>query len=369
MRRTFILASIVLVCSATLAKGTERKTAVSIKGEAFLINGIPTYAGRIYKGMKIEGLLLNSRMVQGIFDDRNPQTLELWKYPDGPWNPQRNTREFVAAMPLWKKCGLIAFTINFQGGSPQGYSNNQPWDNSAFDPDGSLRSDYVTRLERILDKADELGMVVILGYIYFGPEPRFTSDDAIIKACDNATDWILGKGYTNLLIEVANETNNGKYKSPLLKPERAHELIERTQKRSEGKVKNPAGRLLVSTSFTGGKIPPENVVAVADYLLLHGNGQNVNRIRPLVDQTRQVKGYRSQPILFNEDDHFDFEKPDNHFIAAVSRGAGWGYFDFRMAGEGFDEGYQSVPVNWGISSARKRGFFTLLAEMTGGEKP
>jgi hypothetical protein len=39
-------------------------------------------------------------------------------------------------------------------------------------------------------------------------------------------------------------------------------------------------------------------------------------------------------------------------------------FDFRMKGEGFDDGYQSVPVNWGISSARKRGFFGLLRRMT-----
>ncbi len=39
-----------------------------------------------------------------------------------------------------------------------------------------------------------------------------------------------------------------------------------------------------------------------------------------------------------------------------------------MKGEGFDEGYQSVPVNWGISSTRKRGFFRLLAEITGGQK-
>jgi hypothetical protein len=31
-----------------------------------------------------------------------------------------------------------------------------------------------------------------------------------------------------------------------------------------------------------------------------------------------------------------------------------------------DEGYQSVPVVWGLSSARKRGFFGLLQEMTGG---
>jgi hypothetical protein len=36
-----------------------------------------------------------------------------------------------------------------------------------------------------------------------------------------------------------------------------------------------------------------------------------------------------------------------------------------MKGEGFDEGYQSVPVNWGISSERKRGFFRLTADITG----
>ncbi len=28
--------------------------------------------------------------------------------------------------------------------------------------------------------------------------------------------------------------------------------------------------------------------------------------------------------------------------------------------------YQSVPVNWGISSARKRGFFEVVRAMTGG---
>ena len=87
----------------------------------------------------------------------------------------------------------------------------------------------------------------------------------------------------------------------------------------------------------------------------------------MVDQCRKLKAYRGQPILFNEDDHFDFDKPDNDFLAAVGKYASWGYFDYRMKGEGFDEGYQSVPVNWGISSERKRGFFKLLSEMTGAE--
>ena len=50
----------------------------------------------------------------------------------------------------------------------------------------------------------------------------------------------------------------------------------------------------------------------------------------------------------------------------MSQSASWGFFfDYRMKGEGFDDGYQSVPVNWGISSERKQQFFPLLREMTG----
>jgi hypothetical protein len=52
-------------------------------------------------------------------------------------------------------------------------------------------------------------------------------------------------------------------------------------------------------------------------------------------------------------------------VAAVSVYAGWGFFDYRFKEEGYDEGYQSIPVNWGISSARKKGFFDLLKEMAG----
>lgn len=52
-------------------------------------------------------------------------------------------------------------------------------------------------------------------------------------------------------------------------------------------------------------------------------------------------------------------------VAATAVHASWGFFDYRMKDEGFNEGYQSVPTNWGISSARKKGFFDLLTDMTG----
>jgi len=75
------------------------KTQIAIAGDAFWINGKPTYAGRSWRGLRIEGLLLNSRMVQGIFDDLNPDTRTRWAYRDtGRWDPARNTEEFCAAM-------------------------------------------------------------------------------------------------------------------------------------------------------------------------------------------------------------------------------------------------------------------------------
>jgi hypothetical protein len=337
------------------------KTKVSIEGERFFINGKPTYAGRNWKGKKIEGLLLNSRMVQGIFDDLNPETAARWAYPDtGQWDPERNLREFLIAMPLWRQHGLLGFTINFQGGSPQGYSQAQPWHNSTFEADGSLRPAYLDRLKRILDQADELGMVAIVGYFYFGQDQRLSNETAVLNAVDKATRWLLEGGWRNVLVEINNECNV-KYDHPLLQPQRVHELIQRVQRQSfQGR------KLLVSTSYGGNTLPGENVARAADFLLLHGNGiKQPARIGELVRQTRALPGYTPKPILFNEDDHFDFEKPMNNFLAAVGEYASWGYFDFRFPGEGFDEGYQSVPVNWGISSARKRGFFQRLAEVTG----
>ena len=128
-----LLVIILLINMGQLA-AQKRKTTVSIKGEDFYINGSISLKGKNYDGMRLEGLLPNSRMVQGIFDDYNPETQKLWAYTDTKkWDAERNTNEFIAEMPGWRDHGLLAFTINLQGGSPFGYSSNkQVWINSAF---------------------------------------------------------------------------------------------------------------------------------------------------------------------------------------------------------------------------------------------
>lgn len=354
-----ILTLIFIACPSLQAQ--KRGTVVSIQGDEFYVNGKPTYEGRFWKDNKIQGLLMNSRMVQGIFDDLNPETRDLFVYPDTrKWDPDRNTREFVEAMDDWHSYGLNCFTINLQGGSPVGYGNQKNWLNSAFHEDGRLRPAFMGRLEKILTRADELNMVVILGLFYFGQDHNLRDEEAVTAGVKNAINWLFDKGYRNVLIEVNNECNI-RYDHAILKPDRVHELIELIKGMERGGY-----RYLVSTSYGGGFVPLPNVVKSSDFLLIHGNGvSGYEAMQELIDKTRAVEGYRKMPVVVNEDDHFDFDKEKNNFIAAIEKYVSWGYFDYRKSGEEFAVGFQTVPVDWGINSDRKKAFFNKVKEITG----
>ena len=338
-----------------------QRTVVDIRGNQFFINDEVTYKGRFWMGNKIEGLLLNSRMVQGIFDDYNEVTRKRWKYPDTQkWDPDRNTSEFVDAMADWRSHGLLAFTLNLQGGSPMGYGN-QDWYNSSYTEKGELRSEYIDRLTKILDKADEIGMVVILGYFYFGQDQNLENKDAVVTATRNITNWILDRGYKNILVEINNECDVDAYDHEILMPCRVHELIELVKS-----IERVGYRLFAGTSFGGNTVPTPNVVDVSDFILIHGNGVgDPARITEMVHQTRDLATYKDMPILFNEDDHYEFDKESNNMVAAISAYASWGFFDYRRDGEKFNDGFQSVPVDWKISSDRKREFFNKVKKITG----
>jgi hypothetical protein len=337
------------------------KTRVQIDGECFLINGSPTYPGRSYQGRKIEGLLLNSRMVQATFDDLNPETRGYWDYPDGAaWDPERNVAEFTAALPGYRRAGLLAFTINLQGGMPRPHTERrQPWHNSGWTAEGELRPEYESRARRVIERADELGMVVILGLFYFGQDERLADEGAVQRAVEGAVGWVLDEGFTNVLIEINNECDIF-YDHEVLQPHRVDELILLGRQIAKG------GRgLLVGTSYSGGTVPGEEVVAASDFVLVHGNGVgDPDRMAAMARQTRALKTYRPMPILFNEDDHYGFGQPWNNMLAAISEYASWGYYD--QGANNYVDGYQSPPTNWGINTERKQGFFGLVGKVTGG---
>lgn len=340
-----------------------RNTVIGIEGDRFTRNGTPTHAGRRFRGTDISGLLFISRMANAIVDDRNQSTRGVWAYADGPWDPARNTAEFVAALPAYRRCGLDAVAINMQGGSPQGYSWNQPWNLSGYAADGTPLGDTLARLDTVLAAADALGMAVNLGLFYGRAAARLEGEAAVLRALDATIAHVMAGGWRHVLIEIGNEIDNRAFTHDIIRPPRCAELIARVKEATWGRLK-------VSTSFNGGVVPPDHILAVSDYVLLHGNNvEHPDGIRAMVAAVRASPAYAGQPILFNEDDHYGFDEADNNMLAAVGARAGWGFFDYRRIREGFAEGYQSLPVDWGIASERKRGFFRLLARITGAEPP
>lgn len=339
------------------------QTVVSIKGNEFYINGKPTYEGRYWKGNKIQGLLMNSRMVQGIFDDLNEKTRDTFAYPDTKkWDAKRNNKEFVDAIQLWKSYGLNSFTLNMQGGSPYGYGNFDFY-NPGFNPDGSLIPAYMKRLDNILKKADEQNMVVILGLFYFGQDQRLADEAAIINATKNTVNWLFEKRYRNVIIEINNETlgSLGQYNHEILLRQRVHELINVVKN-----IKKRGYRYLVTTSFPAVIVPTKNVVDASDIVLFHGNALRTNeKFIDYIEKVKKVVGNRVMPIVINEDDNFNFDSENSHFNIAVKNYISWGFFDYRKKGvTDLKEGFQSIPVDWGINSETKKAFFNKVKEIT-----
>ena len=178
----------------TLTSGGQ--TTVSIVGENFYVNNEITYKGA--SNSNVQGLLINSRMINAIFDNSATKYNYLFEYPDtGEWDPTRNTHEFVGNLSKYKEYGMLSFTVGLQGGDPFGYTSNepdnvtgQPWINSAYnDTTGDLNEAYFARLESILAQSDEIGMTPIVQMFYNAQIYKMKNDTTIMRAINNTLDW------------------------------------------------------------------------------------------------------------------------------------------------------------------------------------
>ena len=114
-------------------------TTIAIAGDQWLIDGEITYSGT-----RCEGLLMNARMVNCTFEDTHRRDFD----------PDTNTTRFIEMISQYRDYGVHAFTLCLQGGVP-GYEGAV---NSAFNRDGSLRADYMARLERVVEACGDLGI-------------------------------------------------------------------------------------------------------------------------------------------------------------------------------------------------------------------
>ena len=355
-------------------------TEISIVQDQFWLDGRPTYAGRTYEGRRIEGLLFNVRAVQATFDDANPTTRPRWVYPDtGVWDPDRNTDEFCAALPAWRDHGVLAFTINVQGGGaiyePEVYDH---FDNNGFTPQGELKPAYADRIRRVLARADELGIAVIVGLFYWKHVSKLDGEAAVWRAAENAVDFLAGAGHRNVLVEIANETDISGFGHAIFRPDEAHRMIEALRQRHP--------QFCYSTSQvganpeTGRGMPPPSLLEAADYVFLHGNGCDPARLERAIRQVQAMPEFQRnpKPLIINED------SPGLPNLEVAWRNyVSWGYYD-QGFGSGWKgdhwvrfetqpretsyerlSGFQTPPVHWGINTEYKRAFFARVAEISG----
>lgn len=88
---------------------------ITIENDKFLFDDRLTYSDFPTARPEALGRLMNSRMVQATFDDENPETVKLFSYPDGsPFDPDRQTDEFVAALPSFRRHGVLPYCCHAQ---------------------------------------------------------------------------------------------------------------------------------------------------------------------------------------------------------------------------------------------------------------
>ncbi len=285
-----------LLCAVSVAAGG---TTVSVSGTKWQINGAITYPGT-----PAEGLLMNVRMVNSTFEDK--------KRPD--FDPNENTSRFIAEIPQYHSYGVRAFTLNLQGGHA-GYEGPV---NSAFRPDGTLRTEYTGRIKRVIDEADKRGMIVILGLFYQRQDQILLDEQAVKRAVVNAVTWVRQSGLTNVVIEIANEYDHDGFDHDIIETAEGEvELIRLARKTAPG--------LLVSTSGLGHGRMNDLIAREADFILIHFNGTKVQDIPKRIDALKKY----NKPIVCNEDDKLA-QQAVEALQASVENGCSWGFMHSQL---------------------------------------
>lgn len=314
------------------------KTKLSIQQDRFFINGSPVYSELKQVNPAYHGLLMNARMIQGVFDDK--QDVKRFDRFGKLFSPEQNTDELIAALPQWYEKGLRAITVGFQGGGPCYTIGNYTIDNNPYSENGTqIDPAYLSRMDRIIRAADDLGMIVIVSLLY-SSQTRFLKDDrAVIQAVKAACNWLRDEQFTNVIIEVANEQDIPDFKMhPIVFDER--EVVELMDV-----AKRESGGLPVGCSRTGGAFDA-GIAAASDVILIHGNGLSSQQFYDLIQKAKAVRPER--PILCNED-----SQALSRMSVAFREGVSWGYFN--------DTTKQEPPAYWEITKGEDEFFAKRLA--------
>ena len=319
------------------------KTKIEISQNQFLINGRPSYSELPNPNPAALGLLWNQRVINGVFDDRVDKT-RFNQFKMGVFDAEKNTDNLIASLPEWHKYGLRAFTVGFQGGGTRHCAEITEVDNNPFGRDGkTLDPAYAARMHRIITAADELGMVVIVCFLYWAQILRMDGEEAAVSAVKTGCEFLRGGGYTNVMLDVVNEYGIGLYNRwPLLhKPENMARLIANAREWSGG---------MPSASSNGGGRADKEVIAASDIALIHGNNLYRGQLYDFFNKAHKMAD--GKPVICNED------SPCYSYVdVGLETYVSWGYYNNYTK--------QIPPADYGVTPGEDLFFARRMARATG----
>jgi hypothetical protein len=345
--------AVLLSLALVLGLSTPALAEVDFQGRDVYYNGTI-----LNPGSAAEGLMMNARMVHAAVEEYGAAR-DKWRYPNEPFTASRNLNEFISYLDDYAAKGLNMVTVGMQGGHPRFHCGDDAGSAkrnfSMFTMDGTLRSDAKARLANLIEAAEAQGVIVSVQFFYQNQDKRIADNAAVIKATGQATEFLRDLPNGNILIEVANEVSDKNYIHSAIKPGGIPARLDQVHSIWPG--------ALVSVSMSGSAGYSGAISSRVDWVSFHGNSISPSGTTSKVDSFKSL----GVPIAVTED-HWEM----GAINAAVSAGAGWGFYRQGCENAGsytgaarYRDGFQSLPINWSpTSEPAKVAFFNRVEELT-----
>ena len=260
----------------------------------------PTYAGGSFRG-KVKGSLALVRVTQAIFDDE-------W-LKERPFDPGANTDRLIEKLDVYKQHGVAGIVVSMQGGNP-GYADESNGVQrgvsadlgekagalvSAYSRDGSLKPEWMARLDRLLKAADQRGLIVCLVLFQQDQDEALESPEAIVAAAGNVARHLIERDARNVIVDVADawDEPEGRWDHRRFVPRYVELLIRAVREQFQ----HASFSLPIGASSGSGMLYPMSLARLCDLVLLQGDGRTP---ADKLARSKQFKQY-GRPVLMVSD--------------------------------------------------------------------
>ncbi|MEX0320995.1 MAG: hypothetical protein AB3N63_02475 [Puniceicoccaceae bacterium] len=208
--RFFFCQLVLLFLGFHLVCAYEPNTRITVRGDRFEINGTAVH---LY-GIRVASASQSDKLTEAL----------------------------VANLDEYNAHGVNAVTVFLQGSSG-GFSDPFSEDGNHIDPD------HLGRIKHIIEACDQRGMIVIVGIFYqrvmknLNDTRRIQDTSGVRNAVDTTTRML--RGYSNVIVNIANEQNSAFYKDieffDFRNPERIIELCERVRRNDPDRLVGAGG--------------------------------------------------------------------------------------------------------------------------------